>query len=154
MSDANPEVANLLARVGEEIGVSGWIEISQERINQFADTTNDHQWIHVDIERAKRESPVGTTIAHGFLTLSLLAPTAGEVLTGPLKIRQALNYGLGKVRFLAPVKSGARVRNRIKLLSVEDKGSGRYLVTSENSMEIEGESKPAFIAEALVMLMF
>lgn len=145
-------VAMLSEKVGQELGVSSWRAIEQDRIDRFADATDDHQWIHVDRARAS-EGPFGTTVAHGFLTLSLLAPTAYEVLAGAFAGATAFNYGLDKVRFIAPVKAGARVRNRIKLLAIEPKGEGRWLLTSENSFEIEGEAKPALIAVSLVMLL-
>jgi acyl dehydratase len=138
--------------VGEELGVSEWIALTQHRIDQFADCTGDHQWIHVDVERAKRESPFGSTVAHGYLTLSLLAPTTFEIIVKPAGINQALNYGLDRVRFIAPVKAGSQVRNRVKLVAVENKGNGRVLLTTENTIEIEGEDRPALIATALVMV--
>ena len=144
-------LATLEAFVGRELGVSGWVTMNQQRIDQFAECTEDHQWIHVDAERAKRDSPLGTTIAHGYLTLAMLAPSTFEVVVKPAGISQALNYGLDRVRFIAPVKAGSRVRNRIKLLAAEDKGGGRMLLTTENTIEIEGEAKPALIATALVM---
>ncbi len=144
-------VGDLAKHVGEEIGVSSWISLEQERINEFAHCTGDHQWIHVDAERASREGPFGGTIAHGFLTLSLLAPTGFEVLLARITPKSVVNYGLEKVRFITPVRSGKRVRNRIRIASVEDKGAGRYLVTTENTIEIEGESRPALVASALAM---
>ena len=144
-------LANSKAFVGRELGVSGWVTIDQQRIDQFAKCTEDHQWIHVDVDRAKRDSPLGTTIAHGYLTLAMLAPSTFEVVVKPVGISQALNYGLDRVRFITPVKAGSRVRNRIKLLAAEDKGEGRMLLTTENTLEIEGENKPALIANALVM---
>ncbi|HYL01043.1 MAG TPA: MaoC family dehydratase [Steroidobacteraceae bacterium] len=144
-------VAELARYVGEEIGVSSWILLDQNRINEFAHCTGDHQWIHLDAERAARDGPFGGTIAHGFLTLSLLAPTGFEVLLGRISPKSVVNYGLEKVRFVAPVRSGKRVRNHIRICNVEDKGGGRYLVTTENTMEIEGESKPALTASALAM---
>ena len=144
-------LANIEAFVGRELGVSGWVTMNQQRIDQFAECTEDHQWIHVDAERAKRDSPLGTTIAHGYLTLAMLAPSTFDVVVKPAGISQALNYGLDRVRFIAPVRAGSRVRNRIKLLAAEDKGGGRMLLTTENTIEIEGETKPALIATALVM---
>jgi acyl dehydratase len=144
-------VADLAKHVGEEIGVSSWILLDQARINEFAHCTGDHQWIHLDAERAAREGPFGGTIAHGFLTLSLIAPSSFEVLLARITPKSVVNYGLEKVRFIAPVRSGKRVRNRIRIASVESKGSGRYLVTTENTFEIEGESKPALTASALAM---
>jgi len=145
-------VAMLAERVGRELGVSPWRVIEQDRIDRFADATDDHQWIHVDRARAAG-GPFGTTVAHGFLTLSLLAPTAYQVMADIFAGATAFNYGLDKVRFIAPVKVGARVRNRIKLLAVEPKGDGRWLLTSENTFEIEGEDKPALIAVSLVMIL-
>lgn len=145
--------ARLRASIGQDLGTSSWILLDQARINAFAGCTDDPQWIHLDVERAARESPFGGTVAHGFLTLSLLAPTAGEVLVGGAVLRQAVNYGLEKVRFLAPVRAGKRVRNRLRVTAVDDKGGGRFLVTTENTMEIEGEDKPALVATALVLLM-
>jgi acyl dehydratase len=139
--------------VGRELGVSDWLTIEQERINQFADCTGDHQWIHVDVERARRESPYGATIAHGYLTLALLAHFQFAIGLIPADVAQAINYGLDRVRFLAPVKAGARIRNRVVLLTVEDKGGGRVLVKTNNTVEIEGESTPAMVAETLAMLM-
>ena len=146
-------VGDLVKHVGEEIGVSSWILLDQARINEFADCTGDKQWIHLDAERAAREGPFGGTIAHGFLTLSLIAPTSFEVLLARITPRSVVNYGLEKVRFVAPVRSGKRVRNHIRIAAVESKGPGRYLVTTENSIEIEGESKPALTASALAMFM-
>ena len=151
MSSNKMPVGDLAKYVGEEIGVSSWILLDQERINEFARCTGDHQWIHLDAERAAREGPFGGTIAHGFLTLSLLAPTGFEVLLARTTPKSVVNYGLDKVRFVAPVRSGKRVRNHIRISSVEEKGGGRYLVTTENTIEVEGESKPALTASALAM---
>lgn len=144
-------VGDLAKHIGEEIGASSWTLLDQARINEFADCTGDRQWIHVDPERAARDSPFGGTIAHGFLTLSLIAPSAFEVMRARIAPKSVVNYGLEKVRFVAPVRSGKRVRNRIKLAAVEPRGSGRYLVTTENTIEIEGESRPALIANALAL---
>jgi acyl dehydratase len=141
------------AHLGQEIGTSSWITVDQQRINEFAHCTEDHQWIHVDPERAARESSFGGTVAHGFLTLALLAPTSYDVLLSRVEVKQAVNYGLEKVRFLAPLRAGKRVRNHVKVVAVKDKGKGRVLLTTENTFEIEGEDKPALIALALVMLM-
>ena len=137
--------------VGQVLGVSSWVQLDQGRISQFAHCTGDDQWIHVDVERSARESPFGSTIAHGYLTLALVGPAALEVWIRPARIRTALNYGIDRVRFLSPVPSGARVRNRVKLLSVEPKAGGRVLITTENTVEIEGGEKPALIANTLVM---
>jgi acyl dehydratase len=153
MSIPGYTMATIANCTGREIGVSGWLTVDQHRIDEFADCTGDRQWIHVDVERAGRESPYGGTIAHGYLTLSLAASLAIEVGVIPADAAAALNYGLDKVRFVAPVKAGARVRNRIVLLAVEDKGPGRKLITMQNTIEIEGESRPALIAESLALLM-
>ena len=139
--------------VGQEIGVSDWLTMDQERINQFADYTGDHQWIHVDVERARRESPFGSTIAHGYLTLSLLAAMQMELNIVPEGVSQALNYGLDRVRFLAPVKAGARIRTRVLLVAVDPQAKGRLLLKIQNTVEIEGETRPAMIAETLALLL-
>ena len=136
----------------KELGVSDWTTVDQHRIDEFADCTGDRQWIHVDVERARYESPFGGTIAHGYLTLSLAASLAMEIGVIPPDAAAALNYGLGKVRFIAPVKAGARVRNRVVLLAVERKAKGGALITMQNTIEIEGETKPALIAESLALL--
>ncbi len=151
MSTQALDLANIQAFVGRELGASRWMTLDQRRIDGFADCTDDRQWIHVDAERARRESPLGTTIAHGYLTLAMIAPSTFEVVVEPAGIAQALNYGLDRVRFIAPVKAGARVRNRIKLLAAEPKGDGRFLLTTENTIEIENEAKPALIAHVLVL---
>ena len=152
MSTDTFTMANLADWVGKELGTSKWVTVDQQRINEFAHCTGDHQWIHVDVERSTKESPSGSTVAHGYLTLALLAATSLEVGIVPKDAAAALNYGLDKVRFLAPVKAGARVRNRITLAEVSDKGAGRKLVKLVNTVEIEDEAKPALIAETLAML--
>ena len=138
--------------VGKELGVSGWVRVDQPRIDQFAECTGDHQWIHVDPKRASAESPYGGTIAHGFLTLSMVATMAMEVGIVPADARAGLNYGMDKLRFMAPVRVGARVRCRVELMSAEDKGGGNTLIKTRNTLEIEGEGKPALVAEMLAML--
>ena len=153
MTTHRMKAADLGAHLGQEIGVSSWITVDQQRIDEFAHCTGDHQWIHVDVERSAKDSPFGTTVAHGFLTLSLLAPTSFETMISRLDVKQVINYGLEKVRFLAPLRAGKRVRNRIKIAALEDKGGGRTLLTTENTIEIESEDKPAAIAFAQVMLM-
>ena len=137
--------------VGQELGVSSWITVDQSRIDQFAECSGDRQWIHVDVERAKRESPYRAPIAHGYLTLSLVAPLQMEIGAVPTDAAAAFNYGLDKVRFLAPVKAGARVRLRVALVDVERKGGGVVLKTS-NTLEIEGSDKPVLIAESLALI--
>ena len=138
--------------VGQTLGVTEWLAIDQARIIQFADSTDDHQWIHVDVGRAERESPLGSTIAHGYLTLSLLARFTYEVGLVPADAAQAFNYGLDRVRFMTPVKAGARVRDRVTLVTAEEKGPGRVLVRAQHTIEIEGDDKPAMVADALAML--
>ena len=138
--------------IGEELGVSSWITVDQKMIDEFAETTMDRQWIHIDVERATKESPFGGPVAHGYLTLSLLAPMAYDIGARPADTVAAFNYGLDKVRFLAPVKAGARIRTRAVLASFEEKAPGQYLMKTANTVEIEGEDKPALISENLVML--
>jgi acyl dehydratase len=138
--------------VGKELGVSDWVTVDQERIDEFARCTGDHQWIHVDVERARRESPFGTTIAHGYLTLSLLPAMQFSVGTLPSGVKAALNYGADKIRFITPVKAGARIRDHVTLIGAEDKGGGRVLTTTRHTVEIEGEEKPALVADTLAML--
>lgn len=143
---------SLKGMAGQELGVSSWVTIDQDRVNQFAACTGDNQWIHIDQERAKRESPFRTTIAHGYLTLSLLAGLGMEAIRMPANLQAAFNYGLDKVRFVTAVKVGQKVRLRVSLISLEDKGPGQYLMKISNVLEIEGEEKPALIAETLAML--
>ena len=144
-------LANLAQFVGKELGVSGWLTVDPSRINQFAECSGDRQWIHVDVERAKHESPYRSPIAHGYLTLSLVAPLQIEIGAIPEGAAAAFNYGLDKVRFLAPVKAGARVRLRVVLMEVEEKGGGLVMKTN-NTLEIEGSDKPALIAESLALI--
>ena len=120
------DIGKLKTKISDAFGEwSEAVEVSQEMINRFAELTGDHQWIHVDVERAGRESPFGGTVAHGYLTLSLLAPTAFETFASQVETKAALNYGLDKVRFLAPVRAGRRVRNHVKLVAVVGKVPGR-----------------------------
>lgn len=137
--------------VGKELGVSNWTMVDQSRIDQFAECSGDRQWIHVDVARAKQESPYRATIAHGYLTLALVAPLQMEIGAVPVDSAAAFNYGLDKVRFLAPVRAGDRVRLRVTLINVEWKGGGLVLKTS-NTLEIEGSDKPALIAESLALI--
>ena len=138
--------------VGRELGVSDWIIVDQERIDAFAACTGDRQWIHVDVVRAKRESPFGGPIAHGYLILSLVAAMVMELGVVPPDAASALNYGLDKVRFITPVKAGARVRMRAKLASAEPQNGGRLLLKLQSTVEIEGAAKPAVVADLLCML--
>ncbi|CDY78870.1 Acyl dehydratase [Caballeronia glathei] len=152
MSITGYSMATIDEFVGQELGVSDWVVVDQARIDAFAQCTGDMQWIHLNVERAKRDSPFGGTIAHGYLTLSLLASLAIEVGLVPSDASAALNYGLDKVRFMTPVKAGARVRSRVVLTSVERKEGGRIIVKTGNELQIEGEDKPALIAQTLVMI--
>jgi len=138
--------------VGKELGVSSWVTVDQKMINEFAETTGDKQWIHVDVERAKKYSPFGAPIAHGYLTLSLVAAMSYDIGAVPDGVAAAFNYGLDKVRFLTPVKAGQKVRMRTTLVSFDPKGPGQFLMKCSNTVEIEGEDKPALIAETLAML--
>lgn len=137
---------------GRELGTSAWVVVDQPRIDQFASCTGDRQWIHVDAERAAREGPFGGTIAHGYLTLSLVAAMLIEIGIIPPDAVAELNYGLDKVRFLTPVKAGARVRTRATMISAQPQEDGRLLVKLDCRLEIEGEAKPAVIGEVLCML--
>jgi acyl dehydratase len=138
--------------VGRELGVTDWVTVDQDRIDQFAACTGDRQWIHVDVERARRESSFGGPIAHGYLSLSLVAAMVMELGVIPPDAASALNYGLDKVRFVAPVRAGARVRLRASLASAEPQSGGRMLLKLQSTLEIEGEAKPALVAEVLCML--
>ena len=140
------------AMVGKELGTSSWITVDQKMIDEFAETTRDKQWIHIDVERAKSESPFGAPVAHGYLTLSLVAVMSYEIGAVPEGTAAAFNYGLDKVRFLTPVKAGQKVRMRSTLVSFEPKGPGQFLMKCSQTVEIEGEDKPALIAETLAML--
>ena len=138
--------------VGRELGISDWVVVDQDRIDRFAECTGDRQWIHVDRDRARRESPYGGPIAHGFLSLSLVAAMVTEVGVVPRDAAAALNYGLDRVRFIAPVTAGARVRARAILLSVDEREGGRLLLKTQATLEIESEPKPALVADLLVVL--
>ena len=142
--------SELTTRIGEEMGVSRWFEIDQARINAFADTTEDWQFIHVDPEAAK-QTPFGGAIAHGFLTLSLASAMSYDSVKPLDGVVMGVNYGFDKLRFLAPVPAGSKVRGRFRLLSAEDKGGGRWLIKHELTIEIDGGEKPALIAEWLGM---
>jgi len=134
------------ARIGREVGVSGWILVDQARIDAFADVTEDRQFIHVDPEAAAK-TPFGGTIAHGFLTLSLLSRMAADAMLVPEGTRMGVNYGFEKVRFLAPVRAGRRVRGRFTLTSLEEKRPGQFQFVHAVTVEIEGEDKPALVAD-------
>ena len=140
----------LRALIGQELGVSDWLEVTQDLIDRFAEVTGDHQWIHVDVERAKREMPGGKTIAHGYLLLSLL-PKLGAGIYKLAWPTRSINYGSDKVRIVNPVKASARIRLRQSLVAVEDGAPGAHRITVRQTLEIEGEAKPAMIADTIRM---
>jgi len=142
---------DIRARVGKEVGVSSWLLIDQERIDAFAEATEDRQFIHTD-PTAAAQTPFGGTIAHGFLTLSLLSRMAAEAMLVPDGLKMAVNYGLDRVRFLAPVRSGMRVRGRFTLDSIEEKAPGQWLLRHTVTVEIEDEDKPALTAQWLGLI--
>jgi acyl dehydratase len=144
-------LAEIRARLGAEIGVSSWVIIDQARIDAFAEATEDRQFIHTDPANAAL-TPFGGTIAHGFLTLSLLSRMGGEAMLLPAGLKMVINYGLERLRFLAPVRSGTRIRGRFTLDSVEDKAPGQVLMRHSVTVEIEGEEKPALTAQWLTLL--
>jgi acyl dehydratase len=143
-------IEKMKERIGQEIGTSDWVEIKQDRLNAFADCTGDHQWIHVDEEAAKN-GPFGKTIAHGYLTVSLFPMFSAGISVVPEGTMMAINYGMNKLRFIKPVPVDSKVRDKISLTNVEEKGGGRVLVTTTHTVEIEGEDKPACVAETLTM---
>ena len=138
---------DLLQHVGRELGPSDWMTVDQAMIDKFAEATGDHQWIHVDVERARKEMPDGKTIAHGYLTLSLV-PRLAATLMRVKKRSRGVNYGSNKVRFITPVQAGARVRLRQRIANVEEIPGG-VRITSEMTVEIEGQPKPALVAETM-----
>lgn len=144
-------LAEIRDRIGEEVGVSSWLTMDQERIDAFAGATEDRQFIHTD-PQAATQTPFGGTIAHGFLSLSMLSRMAAEAMLVPDNIRMAVNYGLDRVRFIAPVKSGRRIRGRFRLDSVEEKAPGQLLLRHTVTVEIEGEERPALTAEWIGLL--
>ncbi|WP_118857509.1 MaoC family dehydratase [Sphingomonas mesophila] len=142
---------DIRAKVGQPLGCSDWIAVGQERIDAFAEATEDRQFIHVDPALARR-TPFGGTIAHGFLSLSLLSRMAADVMLVPDSARMVVNYGLDRVRFLAPVRSGSRVRGHFTLASVDEKSAGQYLVKHDVTVEIDGAEKPALTAQWLGLI--
>jgi acyl dehydratase len=144
-------LAEIRSRIGEEVGISGWLTLDQQRIDEFAAATEDRQFIHVDPDAAAR-TPFRGTVAHGFLSLSMLSRMAADAMLVPDSIKMAVNYGLDRVRFIAPVRSGKRIRGRFRLDSVEEKAAGQYLMRHTVTVEIEGEEKPALTAEWLGLI--
>jgi acyl dehydratase len=152
--DPNAVTEKLRNLISQQVGVSDWFLIDQNRINQFADCTGDHQWIHVDVERAAR-GPFGKTIAPGFLTLALI-PAMSDCISLPLdrsQVEMSINYGSNQVRFINPVLVNSRIRSRVILADVKEKSSGRILLTYQYTIEIEGQDKPACVAEVLGLIM-
>ena len=143
-------VAALAEQIGQRLGESAWLPIDQTRIEAFADATDDHQWIHVDVTRAAAESPFGAPVAHGFLTLSLLPRLTGEVFHVE-HVTTRVNYGLDRPRFISPVVVGSRIRGVVTLSGVDDRGDGRHLVRTAVTIEIEGSDKPALLADTLTL---
>jgi acyl dehydratase len=143
----------LKSHLGKEIGTSDWFVMTQDRINAFAECTEDRQWIHVDLERAAK-SPLGGTVAHAFLVLSLLAHWLQQLPMFQMKSKMAINYGLDRVRFINAVRPGVRIRNRAVLSDIQKRGFRKVLLKIENTLEIEGEKKPAMVAEILVLIYF
>lgn len=141
-------VSELKSYIGKDLGHSEWLQIDQERVNQFAECTGDHQFIHIDEEKAK-QTPFGGTIAHGFLSLSLLPVLSAGIALRPEGLKMAVNYGLDSLRFIQPVRVGSRVRLHSEVLDVTEKKPGQWLVKARSTLEIEGVEKPAFIAEGL-----
>jgi acyl dehydratase len=145
-------IDELKALVGETSGPSEWREVSQADIDKFADVSGDHQWIHVDVERAKTDSPFGTTIAHGNLTLSMVDGFRDQLFRSE-GFKMGVNYGWNKIRFPAPVPSGSRIRARLETVSVDDVGNGWYQLVQRWTVEVEGNEKPACVAESVVRLL-
>jgi len=146
-------IAEAVDGIGQELGVSQWIAVDQDRINAFADATGDHQWIHIDVERGQRESPYGTTIAHGFLTLSLI-PALSKDNYRVDNAKMGINYGLNKVRFLAPVPAGSRVRLRSELVGAKKVNDSTVDLTVRQTVELDGSDKPAAVAEVIARMVF
>lgn len=153
LAPAQPPISvdELKEKIGTDIGLSNWHVVTQEMIDRFAEVTHDHQFIHVDPVRAKKETPFGGTIAHGFLTLSLLSLVGSEVMP-PIKGRaMGINYGFDKIRFISPVKAGGKIRGRFKLKEVNERAAKEVMFRYEVAIEIEGAEKPALVAEWLTM---
>ena len=141
-------IEELQALIGQEVGPTDWRDVTQDAIDGFAEITGDHQWIHVDVERARRESPFGTTVAHGNLTLALIDGMRRDLIAST-GMRLGVNYGWNKVRFPAPVPSGSRVRARAEIVSVDDVGAGWWQIVTRFTVEVEGNDKPACVAEGV-----
>lgn len=149
----NYHIDNIDAFVGKQIGISDWLEIDQKRVDAFAEATNDHNPLHVDPDWARQNGPFGGPVAHGFLTLSLLSWFAYQAKLQPAGVEFGVNYGFERVRFMAPVRVGDRIRNRVVLTAADGRGEGRYVLKTQNTVEIEGGSRPALVATWLAMYM-
>jgi acyl dehydratase len=149
---ATVTLATIKDFIGKDLGTSDWIGIDKTMIDQFAGCTGDRQWIHTDVERARKESPVGTTIAHGFLSLALTAPLAMQLGLAPTDASAVFNYGLNKVRFITPVKCGDRVRLQLTMMQAERRDDGQVLITSRATLQIENHASPALVAESLTLV--
>ncbi len=154
MGAIDDALSELETKIGTEIGVSRWITVDQAMIDAFAEVTHDDQWIHVNPDRARRETPFGGSIAHGFLTLSLASRFAHDCLPEPPGKRMGINYGFDKLRFLAPVPAGARIRGRFTLLSIRKRSDTQLLRTVRLIVEIEGQETPALVADWLGLIVF
>ncbi|MFA3919479.1 MaoC family dehydratase [Ruegeria hyattellae] len=146
-------LSELAQFIGQEIAVSDWLDISQQRVNDFAACTDDDQWLHTDPERARHSSPFGETIAHGYLTLSLLTKLQSDANAWPSDAEATINYGIEDVRFIAPVSTGGRIRNRATLQSLKAKSENSWIMALHNTVEIEGQTKPALVATSLLLVM-
>jgi len=143
-------VEKIKERIGDELGLTDWFQMDQDRIDKFAECTEDHQWIHVDKD-ASAKGPFGKTIAHGYLTVSLLSHFSADIALVPEGTMMAINYGMNKLRLINPIPFDAKIRDRVTLTAVDEKSGGRILVTTTHTVEIEGEEKPACVAEVLGM---
>lgn len=143
-------VEKIKERIGDELGLTDWFQMDQDRIDKFAECTEDHQWIHVDKDAAAK-GPFGKTIAHGYLTVSLLSHFSADIALVPEGTMMAINYGMNKLRLINPIPFDAKIRDRVTLTAVDEKSGGRILVTTTHTVEIEGEEKPACVAEVLGM---
>lgn len=147
--DRKLSCAQMAAKIGEELGVSDWLLVTQQLIDRFSDSTLDPDWIHIDPQRAARDTPFGGTIAFGFWTLSMLTHFSHQIGMWPSDVEYALNYGLERVRWVTPVPIGSRIRNRCRLVSFEGRGASKFMIRTSNTIELEGSERPALVAEWL-----
>jgi len=149
IADHKLSCAQMAAKIGEELGVSDWLLVTQQLIDRFSDSTLDPDWIHIDPQRAARDTPFGGTIAFGFWTLSMLTHFSHQIGMWPNDVEYALNYGLERVRWVAPVPIGSRIRNRCRLVGFEEREAGKFMIRTSNTIELEGSERPALVAEWL-----